>query len=433
MPETFGVIEKDKTTIFTSAKEAGAAFFEAKIEKRPSVFHEMEKDTKHPHGAARILATTEIWGEYENGSIRYEKNLSHLSNNQVDKEFNAGYTEALGKSVNERLKSTDWEAIKKESPELALNLDQRLSDDLKKLSLRDFEKASKAWEDYAPKGIKVPTFLEISPIEAEELAIPSDKLQAARVAEAAQPGLGFKTEGQRIGIENSITDVSERVIMAKGVQQGTINTQKQVDEAEKPKLPRGVEERYINIDGKFFNRNNTNMPAFIDKGKSLTTNTHERQVINDMVAVAKSKNWGVLNLKGTKEFRRIAWLEAESQGLKTVGYKPTEAEIEGLKKLAEERSTNQISGNDRQIKQPEKEIKQQQELTALKKDQHAKVLAAEKVFSFAIKELPEDKQKKLINELQAKLLNPANIDRLPKPQHKTQERISNERQSNRER
>lgn len=67
---------------------------------------------------------------------------------------------ALEKSVNEQLKTVDWEAAKLETPISVPNLDQRLYDDLNQLSKNDFEKAAKAWEEHAPKDTIAPTFVD---------------------------------------------------------------------------------------------------------------------------------------------------------------------------------------------------------------------------------------------------------------------------------
>ncbi|MEM5312610.1 LPD7 domain-containing protein [Paraburkholderia sp. JHI869] len=41
-----------------------------------------------------------------------------------------------------------------------------------------------------------------------------------------------------------------------------------------------------------------------------------------MVEVAKAKNWSELQIKGTEEFRRQAWIAAELAGVPTRGFRP---------------------------------------------------------------------------------------------------------------
>lgn len=160
MADTFDVVVGANKTRYASAKEAGAAFFEADITQRPGVIHGMPAGPgTGPGGSGRFMAETAVHGEYEDGSKRYVKGLPY-SDKEADKDFRAGYVEALDKSVNERLKAADWEAAKPAHQSAAPKLDPRLYDDLEQLSKNDFEKAAKAWEEHAPKGTTGPTFVD---------------------------------------------------------------------------------------------------------------------------------------------------------------------------------------------------------------------------------------------------------------------------------
>lgn len=160
MADTFHVVADNKTTHYASAKEAGAAFFEADSAQRPSVILGRSAGSETgPEIPARSIATTGIDGRYENGDTRFVKALPR-SDSEADKDFRAGYVEALDKSVNERLKAADWEAAKPAHPSAAPKLDPRLYDDLDQLSKNDFEKAAKAWEEHAPQGTTGPTFVD---------------------------------------------------------------------------------------------------------------------------------------------------------------------------------------------------------------------------------------------------------------------------------
>ena len=161
MADTFDVVVGANKTRYASAKEAGAAFFEADITQRPGVIHGMPTgpDTG-PGGSGRFMANTAVHGQYEDGSTRYVKGLPD-SDKEVDKDFREGYVDALDKSVNERLKAADWEAVKPEHPSAAPKLNPRLYDDLDQLSKNDFEKAAKAWEEHVPQqGTIGPTFVD---------------------------------------------------------------------------------------------------------------------------------------------------------------------------------------------------------------------------------------------------------------------------------
>lgn len=140
---------------FTDAKEAGAAFFNADRTERPGVIHVMKTDGRE---SARTMADTAIHGTYANGQQVFVKTLPN--SHEVDADFRAGYMQALEQSVNDRLKTTDWDAAKPKTPLGSPELHEHLSDDLAILARTDFEKAAKAWEDHAPKDARPPAIVD---------------------------------------------------------------------------------------------------------------------------------------------------------------------------------------------------------------------------------------------------------------------------------
>jgi hypothetical protein len=66
--------------------------------------------------------------------------------------------------------------------------------------------------------------------------------------------------------------------------------------------------------------------AFVDKGTSLTIQTHNNAIIQDLVVIAKARDWQAVTVSGTQAFRREAWKVASSAGLKVSGYTPSEIE-----------------------------------------------------------------------------------------------------------
>jgi hypothetical protein len=66
--------------------------------------------------------------------------------------------------------------------------------------------------------------------------------------------------------------------------------------------------------------------AFIDKGTQLTVQTHNKAIIQDLVAIAKARDWQEVTVSGTQAFRREAWKAAASAGLTVSGYTPSEIE-----------------------------------------------------------------------------------------------------------
>lgn len=186
MADTFHVVADKKTIHYASAKEAGAAFFEADGTQRPSVIVGRSAGSDAGQEVPpRSIATTQADGRYENGDSRFVKALPR-GDSEVDKDFRAGYVEALDKSVNERLKAADWDAAKPANPLASPKLDPRLYDDLDQLSKNDFGKAAKAWEDHAPQGSNAPSF-----VDPEWKRQNEEARQVAAVLDASERGPSY--------------------------------------------------------------------------------------------------------------------------------------------------------------------------------------------------------------------------------------------------
>ena len=80
--------------------------------------------------------------------------------------------------------------------------------------------------------------------------------------------------------------------------------------------------------------------AFKATEDRLTTRLASAQVIHDMIAVAEHRNWQVIHLRGSVEFRREAWLEASAREIVVKGYEPTEIDRQALasRRAARERA-----------------------------------------------------------------------------------------------
>ncbi len=81
---------------------------------------------------------------------------------------------------------------------------------------------------------------------------------------------------------------------------------------------------------------------FEDKGKSIATAKTDTQTINDMLEVAKAKGWDSIKLNGTKEFKQMMYVAAESQGIRTKGYAPTAADLALVGHSRQDKSLNSI-------------------------------------------------------------------------------------------
>jgi hypothetical protein len=70
--------------------------------------------------------------------------------------------------------------------------------------------------------------------------------------------------------------------------------------------------------------------AFKVTDDRLVTRLAAAEVIRDMVSVAQHRQWESLQVRGSVEFRREAWLEAGARGLEVQGYQPTELDRQTL-------------------------------------------------------------------------------------------------------
>lgn len=77
--------------------------------------------------------------------------------------------------------------------------------------------------------------------------------------------------------------------------------------------------------------------AFKTTEERLTTRLASAQVIHDMIAVAEHRNWQAIQLRGSAEFRREAWLEASARGMEVTGYEPTDIDRRALASRREAR------------------------------------------------------------------------------------------------
>ena len=89
-------------------------------------------------------------------------------------------------------------------------------------------------------------------------------------------------------------------------------------------------------------RGDTTRVAFTESTFRLATDTNNPSVARSMVDVAQARNWKALRVAGNEEFKRLVWLEANTRGVKTLGYEPTQIDLELLKREREARLVNRI-------------------------------------------------------------------------------------------
>ncbi len=89
-------------------------------------------------------------------------------------------------------------------------------------------------------------------------------------------------------------------------------------------------------------RGDTARVAFTESTFRLATDTNNPSVARSMVDVAQARNWKALRVSGNEDFKRLVWLEANTRGVKTLGYEPTQTDLELLKREREARLVNRI-------------------------------------------------------------------------------------------
>lgn len=106
--------------------------------------------------------------------------------------------------------------------------------------------------------------------------------------------------------------------------------------------PESIESRYVVADGKYLSAANHTTVMFTDAGKKISTAKTDAQTVNDMLEVAKEKGWDSIKISGSKEFKAMMYVAAESRGIRTTGYRPKPEDLALLERLRQERSLNAI-------------------------------------------------------------------------------------------
>lgn len=121
----------------------------------------------------------------------------------------------------------------------------------------------------------------------------------------------------------------------------------EADDDDQPSVPDHVAKAYVEVRGKYYFAHRPDSLAFVDKGARLQTRLSNARVAGSMVDIAESRGWTELQVRGTTEFRREAWLQASARGLEVRGYRPREEDLARLKKLTSDRQANEIPQRER--------------------------------------------------------------------------------------
>lgn len=142
--------------------------------------------------------------------------------------------------------------------------------------------------------------------------------------------------------ENSIQSVPRR---KKASEPEPRQTKAAKAEAAKPArpvpvpVPEEVRRKFVQVRNDYFFPDGAR--AFTDRGARLTTPSENTEVVQSLVAIAESRGWSEVVVRGTERFRREAWVAARSAGLEVRGYKPTDFEQERLARSLAARENRQ--------------------------------------------------------------------------------------------
>lgn len=108
----------------------------------------------------------------------------------------------------------------------------------------------------------------------------------------------------------------------------TLNQERQTgllrDDVQRGAIPHDIASKFLRDGNKYYFRNKD--LAFVDQGTTLTTQTLNQSVIQDLVRIAKSRHWDAARVTGNPAFRQAVWKEAYAEGIEVKGYEPTPLE-----------------------------------------------------------------------------------------------------------
>lgn len=112
-------------------------------------------------------------------------------------------------------------------------------------------------------------------------------------------------------------------------------------------LPEQIVKKYLQVDNSFYFKDKT--IAFEDLGKTIKIGTENLTVIRDALAIAKTRDWETIKVKGTDEFKQKVWLEASILGMEVKGYTPSKVDVAELKQAQEKINEGKGKGQEGNI------------------------------------------------------------------------------------
>jgi hypothetical protein len=121
-----------------------------------------------------------------------------------------------------------------------------------------------------------------------------------------------------------------------------------LNQAKTELIPQEVANKYVRDGNNFLHRRNQEVVMFEDKFSKLETKLNSQNIAIDLVKIATERGWQEIKITGTPEFKREVWLEAETRGLKTIGYQPTDFD----------KAILNVRIGKEEVKQPQQELAQ---------------------------------------------------------------------------
>ena len=330
--DTYLLIVGKKRTEFTSAKEAGAAFYKADRTKRPAVIHTIKQGDSEK---GRFMANTGIHGTYENGGTKYVKELP-FSHDQ-DKDFRDGYYEALKKTVAKQQKNIELAKAGKLGKAASVNMDHFKDDQLQGVS---------GSQEIDPAGAfiraKKQRELDRNWLESHSTPISSESIKSDNVQSEATQSV---QEKNNIRPENG-SHIADPKTPGDDERQRELIAQVQ---------------KQFHVNGATYHfKDRPDKIAFIDHGKRIATSFNDERIATSLVMLAEAKGWKSIKVKGHPDFRREVWLAASMQGLEVRGYKPSEQDLFNLDQYQQRAMQNSVEKGDpsrtqEQTQQPEQQ------------------------------------------------------------------------------
>lgn len=107
--------------------------------------------------------------------------------------------------------------------------------------------------------------------------------------------------------------------------------------------------RYKREDGTTeFRWNKTGKVAFVDRGDRITFSSITPTAVKAGLQVAKEKGWQAVEVKGSEDFRREAWIQAGLMGIELKGYRATKEDQDKLEQLRKEQEQKKESYRSRE-------------------------------------------------------------------------------------